>query len=176
MATDYGPAMVNSARKTLAPFDGRAGASQADATALPFEDQRFDLVLSCGMLHHVGDDEAGGLVARLQFFSFRSARSRRFVLDVDDGRPEQFDHGVVSREVSAGLGDLAQLVVQAFDAVGGVEQLADRRCEGEEQGEAVPGGLEDADGLGVFCGPSRCRRRRPARRRQSRRWPRCRSS
>lgn len=62
MATDYGPAMVNSARKTLAPFDGRAGASQADATALPFEDQRFDLVLSCGMLHHVGDDEAGGLV------------------------------------------------------------------------------------------------------------------
>ena len=37
------------------------------------------------------------------------------VLDVEDGQPQQLDHGVVVREVAAGLGDLAQLVVQALD-------------------------------------------------------------
>jgi hypothetical protein len=38
------------------------------------------------------------------------------VLDVDDGEPEQLDDGVVAGEVAAGLGDLAELVVQALDA------------------------------------------------------------
>jgi hypothetical protein len=37
------------------------------------------------------------------------------VLDVDDGEPEQLDGGVVGREVAAGLGDLAELVVQRLD-------------------------------------------------------------
>jgi hypothetical protein len=39
-----------------------------------------------------------------------------FVLDVDDGEPEQLDGGVVGRVVAAGLGDLAELVVQGLDA------------------------------------------------------------
>jgi hypothetical protein len=38
-----------------------------------------------------------------------------FVLDVDDGQPEQLDGGVVGRVVAAGFGDLAELVVQRLD-------------------------------------------------------------
>ncbi|PWK85699.1 methyltransferase family protein [Lentzea atacamensis] len=55
VVTDFDPRMVESAQRVLAPFGARATARQADATALPFEDGRFDAVLSCGMLHHVGD-------------------------------------------------------------------------------------------------------------------------
>jgi len=50
--TDFDEAMVDSARAGLAPFAGRATARQADATALPFDDGAFDLVLSWVMLHH----------------------------------------------------------------------------------------------------------------------------
>jgi ubiquinone/menaquinone biosynthesis C-methylase UbiE len=52
--TDYDPGMVRAARTALAPFGGRASAEQADAAALPFPDDRFDLVVSAAMLHHVG--------------------------------------------------------------------------------------------------------------------------
>jgi hypothetical protein len=45
-----------------------------------------------------------------------------FVLDVDDGEPQELDDGVVAGEVTAGFGDLAELVVQALDRVGGVER------------------------------------------------------
>ncbi len=45
--------MVSTARKTLAPFGGRASVELADAARLPFGDNRFDLVLSAAMLHHV---------------------------------------------------------------------------------------------------------------------------
>jgi ubiquinone/menaquinone biosynthesis C-methylase UbiE len=54
-ATDFDPAMVDAARRRLAPFADRARARQADATALPFEDASFDAVLSWVMLHHVVD-------------------------------------------------------------------------------------------------------------------------
>lgn len=57
VATDYDPDMVATARRTLAAFGERATAQRADATALPFDDGRFDLVLSFAMLHHVGDWE-----------------------------------------------------------------------------------------------------------------------
>jgi ubiquinone/menaquinone biosynthesis C-methylase UbiE len=52
-ATDYDPAMVALAQRTLAPFGERASARQADATALPFADGSFDTVVSFLMLHHV---------------------------------------------------------------------------------------------------------------------------
>jgi len=52
-ATDYDESMVVAARARLSPFGGRAVVRQADATALPFEDASFDLVLSFVMLHHV---------------------------------------------------------------------------------------------------------------------------
>jgi ubiquinone/menaquinone biosynthesis C-methylase UbiE len=54
VATDYDAGMVAHARKTLATFGGRATVQQVDAAQLPFEDDRFDLVLSFAMLHHVG--------------------------------------------------------------------------------------------------------------------------
>jgi hypothetical protein len=52
--------------------------------------------------------------------------------------------------VAAGLGDLAELVVQALDAVGGIQQLADGRAERQERREGVPGVFPDPDGLGVL--------------------------
>jgi hypothetical protein len=52
----------------------------------------------------------------------RRAFTGAFALDVDDGRPQQLDHGVVAGEVPAGLGDLAQLVVRGLDAVSGVRE------------------------------------------------------
>jgi ubiquinone/menaquinone biosynthesis C-methylase UbiE len=39
--------------ENLAPFADRARVERADATALPFEDGRFDAVLAFTMLHHV---------------------------------------------------------------------------------------------------------------------------
>jgi len=72
------------------------------------------------------------------------------VFDLDDGQPEQLDDGVVAGEVRAGLGHLAQLVVQGLDAVGGVQQLAHRRAEGQERREPVPGVLTGLDGLRVL--------------------------
>jgi ubiquinone/menaquinone biosynthesis C-methylase UbiE len=53
VATDYDPDMVSAAAANLAPFGDRARVERADATALPFEDGRFDLVLTFTMLHHV---------------------------------------------------------------------------------------------------------------------------
>ena len=48
--TDLDEAMLRSARRRLA---GRATVAAADATALPFADGAFDVVLSFLMLHHV---------------------------------------------------------------------------------------------------------------------------
>ncbi|ACC39875.1 hypothetical protein NJB18091_44010 [Mycobacterium marinum] len=50
--TDYDDAMVAAAAQRLAPFQTRATARQADATALPFGDNTFDTVLTFIMLHH----------------------------------------------------------------------------------------------------------------------------
>src|SRR3954471_13222711 len=50
--TDYAEAMVAVAAERLAPFGDRVEYRQADATALPFDDDSFDTVLSWIMLHH----------------------------------------------------------------------------------------------------------------------------
>jgi ubiquinone/menaquinone biosynthesis C-methylase UbiE len=50
--TDFDDAMVRVAAQRLAPFGDRAECRQADATALPFDDDTFDTVLSWIMLHH----------------------------------------------------------------------------------------------------------------------------
>jgi ubiquinone/menaquinone biosynthesis C-methylase UbiE len=55
VATDYDTGMVAHARTTLSEFGARATVQHADAARLPFDDDRFDLVLSFAMLHHVGD-------------------------------------------------------------------------------------------------------------------------
>jgi ubiquinone/menaquinone biosynthesis C-methylase UbiE len=55
--TDYDEAMATAARARLATSADRAKVQQADATYLPFPDDRFDAVLSFIMLHHVIDWE-----------------------------------------------------------------------------------------------------------------------
>jgi len=101
-------------------------------------------------------DHAGGLVGPpAGLLAAGGPLAGSLVLDVDDGEPEQLDDGVVGREVAAGLGDLAELVVQRLDAVGGVEQPADARGEGEERGELLPGVLPDPAGLRVLPPPGR---------------------
>src|SRR2546421_13186 len=57
VATDYDADMLDVARQTVSTFGDRAAVERADATQLPFEDGRFDLVLCFTMLHHVGDWE-----------------------------------------------------------------------------------------------------------------------
>ena len=54
-ATDLDPVMVASARRRLASHGHRVTVTEADTTALPFEDDRFDAVVSLLMLHHVID-------------------------------------------------------------------------------------------------------------------------
>jgi ubiquinone/menaquinone biosynthesis C-methylase UbiE len=51
-ATDVDPAMLDTARRHLAPFGKRVEVRQADATNLPFEAGSFDSVVSFIMLHH----------------------------------------------------------------------------------------------------------------------------
>ena len=55
IVTDYDSVMVAQARNRLSRFGSRAAVRQADAAKLPFADERFDLVLSFAMLHHVGN-------------------------------------------------------------------------------------------------------------------------
>ena len=49
--TDYDTAMVSAAQRRLTRFGDRAAVQQADANALPFEDDSFDTVLTFIMLH-----------------------------------------------------------------------------------------------------------------------------
>ena len=96
-------------------------------------------------------DEAGGLVGALAGgLAAGRALAGALVLDVDDGQPQQLDDGVVAREVAAGLGDLAELVVQRLDRVGRIEQLADRRAERQERDEGVPGLFQTRAACGYF--------------------------
>ena len=53
-ATDYDPEMVELAGARLMRFADRVRLEQADATALRYDDASFDVVLSIGVLHHVG--------------------------------------------------------------------------------------------------------------------------
>lgn len=50
--SDFDPEMVAAAEQRLVAFADRAVTRQADATALPFGDNSFDVVLSWIMLHH----------------------------------------------------------------------------------------------------------------------------
>jgi ubiquinone/menaquinone biosynthesis C-methylase UbiE len=64
-ASDIDPVMVAAAARRLAPYPS-ARAVPADATALPFDDDAFDSVVSCLMLHHIIDWESAlGEIARV---------------------------------------------------------------------------------------------------------------
>ncbi|MEX2556068.1 MAG: class I SAM-dependent methyltransferase [Actinomycetota bacterium] len=54
-ASDYDPDMVELARHRLEPLADRVNVAHADATSLAFPDGSFDLVISIGVWHHVGD-------------------------------------------------------------------------------------------------------------------------
>jgi ubiquinone/menaquinone biosynthesis C-methylase UbiE len=51
---DIDPVMVRMIEQSLSDFGSRVRAVVGDATALPFEDDSFDAVVSFLMLHHVG--------------------------------------------------------------------------------------------------------------------------
>ena len=55
VATDYDRELVAVSAQSLKPFGQRATVDRADAAALPFPDDRFDVVLSFAMFHHVPD-------------------------------------------------------------------------------------------------------------------------
>lgn len=55
---DLAPDMIDHARRNLAHLDGLE-LRAADVAALPFDDDRFDLVVSTYSSHHWGDPEAG---------------------------------------------------------------------------------------------------------------------
>ncbi|HEY8762473.1 MAG TPA: class I SAM-dependent methyltransferase [Candidatus Dormibacteraeota bacterium] len=54
VATDYDPEMVAATQAALQPFGERATVQRADAAALPFPDQDFDVVFAFAMFHHAG--------------------------------------------------------------------------------------------------------------------------
>jgi ubiquinone/menaquinone biosynthesis C-methylase UbiE len=57
VATDVDPELVEVTAQSLARFGERAGVQRADAAALPFLDDRFDIVFSFAMFHHVAEWE-----------------------------------------------------------------------------------------------------------------------
>ena len=82
---------------------------------------------------------------------FSLSRSRaRLSTGVADRQPQQLDHRLIGGEVAAVLGDLAQLVVQRLDAVGGVDDTPEHRREVQEGSESLPGPLPGRHRLGVL--------------------------
>ncbi|MDV3125026.1 class I SAM-dependent methyltransferase [Mycobacterium sp. 21AC1] len=64
-ATDLDPEMVDTAVRRLRPYPG-VTVRRADATNLPFDDDSFDAVISCLMLHHIVDwEQAVAEIARV---------------------------------------------------------------------------------------------------------------
>src|SRR3954470_18734145 len=61
--------------------------------------------------------------------------------EIPAAQVDQLDQGLVGGEVTAGLADLAEPLVDAFDHVRGVDDLADLGREGEEGNHLLPGGL-----------------------------------
>jgi SAM-dependent methyltransferase len=55
LATDIDPAMVDLAEQRLAKWAQRVRVERADATALPYAGETFDVVVAILVWHHVGD-------------------------------------------------------------------------------------------------------------------------
>ena len=123
-ATDIDPAMVAAARSRLSDFGGRITVQEADTTRLPFDDIRFDAVVSLLMLHHVLDwqravSEAarvlrpGGRLVGYDLTASRSAkalhladRSPHQLIDPDQLHHALTEAGFVDITVIHGLGRL----------------------------------------------------------------------
>lgn len=76
--------------------------------------------------------------------------------DVAQGQPDQFGGRIIIGEVTSGLDDLAQLTVQAFNGVGGVDQLAYGRWESEERDHPIPGAAPGGHDVGKALTPRAC--------------------
>ncbi len=123
--TDYDEAMVAAARARLAPFADRVQVRQADATDLPFPDDRFDAVLSFIMLHHVIDWEAtvgeavrvlrpGGVLVGYDLVAGRTARwlhqaegARHRLMTLGELRDRLAELSVEAVQLRPGLAGLA---------------------------------------------------------------------
>jgi len=92
LGIDRSPAMIHRAREAQEPRVSQGGTSaagnlcffQGDATALPFRDSSFDLVLCNSVLHHIGDPS--GLFAEIR----RIAKPDAAILLRDLRRPSRF--------------------------------------------------------------------------------------
>jgi hypothetical protein len=73
------------------------------------------------------------------------------VLDGADGQPQQFDHRVVVGEVATVFDDLAELIVQRLDAVGGIDDpgAASAGTRGMAR-ETLPDVSKGSDGGGIL--------------------------
>ena len=105
IATDYDPELVAVTAQSLKPSGQRATVNRADAAALPFPDDRFDVVLSFAMFHHVPDWK------RAVAETLRVLRPRGMLVGYDLSRLSQLDaelrrlpfHNVRSRRSLGGL-------------------------------------------------------------------------
>src|SRR5580700_4283603 len=80
-------------------------------------------------------------------------RSGPFLLSVAESKEEKLGGCVVAGEMSLGLDDLSQGVVQGFDRVGGVDDASDLEGKGEEGADALPISAPGGDGHGVTLAP-----------------------
>jgi hypothetical protein len=74
---------------------------------------------------------------------------------VADRQEQQFQRRLVIGEAAAGLDDLAQRAMQALHRVCGVNHLADRRREGKQRYDVVPGAPPGLADRRVALAPSR---------------------
>lgn len=70
-----------------------------------------------------------------------NAFSGAFVFDIADRKPQKLHCRLIIREMTTILDDLAELIVQRLDGVGGVDNFADGRRERQKRNEAFPGCL-----------------------------------
>ena len=64
---------------------------------------------------------------------------RHLASGVDDGEVDELGGGLFVGEVPAGLDRLADLAVQRFDGVGGVDRAAQLGGQREERDDVLPG-------------------------------------
>ncbi len=101
--TDLDPEMVERARARLAPLAGRVRVEPADATALPYADASFDLVLATFVWHHVGLWERATGEARRVL----RPRGRLVLADLLASRLDPAGHGAYR------LGELREALARA---------------------------------------------------------------
>ena len=73
--------------------------------------------------------------------------------DIAQGQPDQIGGSIVAREMPARLDDLAQPGIDALDDIGRIDHPTDRRWEGEEGNDPIPGPPPSGSHAGEFLAP-----------------------